>query len=68
MSYTCYSLHLPPELAVPGASSEVRFTDCSGSQGVVRGSQGIRDQYPGDPLIHFRNGYFEVNLIIKLKQ
>jgi len=33
-----------------------------GSQSVLRGSQEIRDQFPGDPWIDFRNGYFEVYL------
>jgi hypothetical protein len=32
------------------------------SQSVFRGSQGIRDQFPEDPWIHFCNGYFEVYL------
>jgi len=31
----------------------------SDSQSVKRRSQGIRDQLPRDPWIHFCNGYFE---------
>jgi len=34
----------------------------SGSQSVVWGSQGIHDQFPGDPWLHFCNGYFSVYL------
>ena len=36
----------------------------SGSQSVVHGSQGIRDQFPGDPWIQLCNGYFEVDLFL----
>ena len=32
----------------------------SGSQSVLRGSTGIRDQFPGDPWMHFCNGCFEI--------
>jgi len=35
----------------------------SGSQSVLHGSQAIRDQLPGDPWIHFCNGYLEVYLL-----
>jgi len=32
------------------------------------GSQGIHDQFPGDPWIHFSNHYFKVYLFFKLKE
>jgi hypothetical protein len=32
---------------------------------VLHGSQGICDQFPGDPWIHFCNGYFEVWCYVK---
>jgi hypothetical protein len=32
---------------------------------VLCGSQAIRDQFSGDPWIHFCNGYFEVYLLVK---
>jgi hypothetical protein len=35
------------------------------SQTVPRGSQGIREQYPGDTWMHFSNGYFELYLFFK---
>jgi len=35
----------------------------SGSQSVLRRSQGIRDQFPGDPGLHFFNGYFEIYFV-----
>jgi len=44
---------------------QIRMSDfiCnSGSQSVVWGSQEIHDQFPGDPWIHFCNGYFDVYL------
>jgi hypothetical protein len=31
----------------------------------VNSTQGIREQYPGDPWIHFYNGYFEFHLLFK---
>jgi hypothetical protein len=34
----------------------------SSSQSVLRRFKGIRDQFPGDPWIHFCNGCFEVYL------
>ena len=37
-------------------------TSGSGSQTVLRGFQGIRDQFQGDPWIHFCNDYFEIYL------
>jgi len=45
-------LHVKSKRAVVlKVSSEVNF-----------GSHGIRDQFPGDPQIHFCNGYFKVHL------
>jgi hypothetical protein len=38
----------------------------SGSQSVLRRSQGIRDHFPKDPLMHFCNGNIEVYLFFKL--
>jgi hypothetical protein len=38
----------------------------SGSQSDFSESQEIRDQFPGDPWLHFCNGYFEVKLRIIL--
>jgi hypothetical protein len=35
---------------------------CSGSQGMLHGSQGIHNQFRGDPRLRFCNGYFEVYL------
>ena len=35
-----------------------------GSQNVFSGSQVIRVQFPGDPLVHFCNGYFEFHLLV----
>jgi len=35
----------------------------SGIQNVFRGSQGIRDQFRGDPWIRVCNGYFKVHCI-----
>jgi len=35
----------------------------SGSQSVLRGSLGIRYQFPGDPWIHFCNCCFEICLL-----
>jgi hypothetical protein len=34
------------------------------SQSVLRRSQGMRDQFPGDPWIHFCNGCFDVYLFL----
>jgi hypothetical protein len=39
----------------------------SGSQIVLRGSQGIREQSPGDPRVHFCDHYFEI-YFFKLKE
>jgi hypothetical protein len=39
-----------------------QLLDSSGSQSVLRGRQGTRDQFPGDPWIHFCNGCFEFHL------
>jgi hypothetical protein len=39
-----------------------------GSRSVLRGSQGICDQFPGEPWIHLCNGYSEVYLFFKLKE
>ena len=39
----------------------------SGSQILLRGSQGIRDQFPGDPRLHFCNDYCEVYLFFNLR-
>ena len=36
------------------------IVQCSGSQSVLCGSHGIRDQFTGDPWINFRNAYFDV--------
>ena len=44
------------------------FTQCSGSQNVLSASQGIRDQFPGDPWIRFCNSYSEVYLFITLNE
>jgi hypothetical protein len=38
------------------------------SQSELRGSQEIRDQFPGYLWIHFRNGYFEIYLFMQLKK
>jgi hypothetical protein len=38
---------------------------CGRSFSVLRG--GIRDQFPGDPRVHFCNGYFEVYLFFNKK-
>jgi hypothetical protein len=35
-----------------------------GSQSVLRGSQRIDDQFPGDSWMHFCNGYCEVYLLL----
>jgi hypothetical protein len=40
----------------------------SGSQSVLYGSQGIREQFPGDLWIHFYSGYFKVYLFYLLKE
>jgi hypothetical protein len=37
----------------------------SGSQSVLHGSQGTRDTFPGDPWMHFCNGFSEVYLLFK---
>jgi hypothetical protein len=34
---------------------------------VLNGSQAIRNHFPGDPWIHFCNGYFEVHLCCLIK-
>jgi hypothetical protein len=39
----------------------------SGSQSVLRGFQGIRDQFLGDPLIHFYSGFSEVDMFLNKK-
>ena len=44
--------------------SDTLWMLCAGdSQRVKRGSQGIRDQLPRDPWIHFCSEYFEVYCI-----
>jgi hypothetical protein len=46
----------------------VLFLYTSGSQIVLCGSRGIREQFPEDPWKHLCNGYFEVYLFLKLKK
>jgi len=48
----------------PDAASYHFYTDLqtNGSQSVLCGSHGIRDQFPGEPWIHFRTGYFQICL------
>jgi len=45
---------------VPCIGELILILQISGSQSVLRGSQGIRCQFPGDPWVHFCYGYFEI--------
>ena len=49
-------------------SLRVRIVWSSGSQSVLRGSLGIRDQFPGDPWQHFCNGYLKFVYFFKFKE
>jgi len=50
-------------MASPGEVTP-KLMSISDSQSVDRGFQEIRDHFPGDSWIQFRNGYFEVHLTL----
>jgi len=61
----------PSDREFKDLTSELHFLSCKSrtarhffwsAYAVLRGSQGVRNQFPGDPLINFCNGYFVVSL------
>jgi len=53
-----------PLLQAPDSKTFRLICLCNGSQSVLRGSQGVRNQFAGDQRINFCNGYFEVPYLL----
>jgi len=46
----------------------IKYSLIIGTQSVLCRSQGICDQFPGDPWMHFFNGYFKVWCFVKINE
>jgi hypothetical protein len=57
-----YSGNLPTVLDHVYNVGTIQMLYTSNSQSVLRVSQGIGDQFPGDPWIQFRKGHIEIFL------